>query len=205
MFGKRLDEAQVVVKALARALSLGDLAIGSSSRIWSAEIRAMVQEYVERVTLVDQEIKIVLKKGPDDGARATARDSRAVGMVIKARLPDARPRARKEIIVPGNAGSPPRGVDQALLLTLARARLWMRALRQGEYRDTAEIARGFVLSEPHVRRVLRLSFLAPDIIEAVVDGRQSRSLNVRRLLRGIPLAWPVQRAACGLNQYRGDA
>jgi hypothetical protein len=73
----------------------------------------------------------------------------------------------------------------------------MRALRGGEYADTAEIARRFGLSDPHVRRLLRFAYLAPDIIEAIVEGRQPRSLTVKLLLRGIPLPWSDQRAAFG--------
>jgi site-specific DNA recombinase len=71
----------------------------------------------------------------------------------------------------------------------------MRALRQGEYADTAEIARRFGLSDPHVRRLLRFAYLAPDIVE----GRQPRSLTVNVLLRAIPLAWSDQRAAFGFS------
>jgi site-specific DNA recombinase len=70
----------------------------------------------------------------------------------------------------------------------------MRALRKGEYDNTAEIARRFGLSDPHVRRLLRFAYLAPEIVEAIVEGRQLRSLTVKLLLRGIPLAWSDQRA-----------
>src|SRR2546430_10707200 len=109
--------------------------------------------------------------------------------------PAACPRARKEIVVPCNAESGPRRIDQALMRALARARSWMRALRRGEYADTAQIAQRFGLSDPHVRRLLRFAYLAPDIVEAIVEGRQPRSLTVKLLLRGIPLAWSDQRAA----------
>jgi len=54
------------------------------------------------------------------------------------------------------------------------------------------------LSEPHVRRLLRFAYLAPDIVEAVVEGRQPRTLTVKLLLQGIPLDWSDQRAAFGL-------
>jgi hypothetical protein len=86
------------------------------------------------------------------------------------------------------------------MLALARARSWMRALRQGEYADTAEIARRFGFSNAHVRRLLRFAYLAPDILEAIVDGRQPRSLTVRVLLRSVPLAWSDQRAVFALAQ-----
>jgi len=73
----------------------------------------------------------------------------------------------------------------------------MRALRQGECADTADIARRFGFSDPHVRRILRFAYLAPDMVEAIVEGRQPRSLAVKLLLRGIPLAWSDQRITFG--------
>ena len=73
----------------------------------------------------------------------------------------------------------------------------MRALRDGD--DTAAIAQRSGLSDPHVRRLLRFAGLAPDIVEAIVEGRQPRTLTVKRLLQGIPLAWSDQRAAFGFG------
>jgi hypothetical protein len=43
------------------------------------------------------------------------------------------------------------------------------------------------------------AYLAPDIVEAIVEGRQPRSLTVKLLLGGIPFAWPDQRAAFGFS------
>jgi hypothetical protein len=84
-------------------------------------------------------------------------------------------------------------------LAVARASSWIHSLRQSEFIDTAEIAQRFSLSEPHVRRLLRFFYLAPDIVEAIVEGRQPRILTVKLLLRGIPLDWADQRAAFGFR------
>jgi site-specific DNA recombinase len=75
----------------------------------------------------------------------------------------------------------------------------MQDLRQGKYQDTVEIARRFKLNDAHVRRLLRFGYLAPDIVEAIVEGRQPRALTVRRLLQGIPCAWADQRKAFGFT------
>jgi site-specific DNA recombinase len=196
------DIERLVVQALARALSQNDLATDAASGIWNVEIRTMVRESVERVVVRDEEIHIVLKvKAGDCDMSRTDRDGRAAtSMILRVSLPAARPRARKEILVPGNAGLGPRRIDQALILALARAKSWMRALRQGEYDDTAEIARRFGLSDPHVRRLLRFAFLAPDITETIVEGRQPSSLTIRLLLREIPLAWREQRSGFGFSR-----
>ena len=73
----------------------------------------------------------------------------------------------------------------------------MHDLRNGNYGDTAEIARRFKLHNAHVKRLLRLGYLAPDIVEAIAEGREPRSLTVKRLLKGIPCAWAEQRKAFG--------
>jgi hypothetical protein len=73
----------------------------------------------------------------------------------------------------------------------------MRDLRAGKYAHTMDIARQFQLSDAHVRRILRFGYLAPDIFEAIVEGRQPRSMTVKRLLQGIPCVWADQRAAFG--------
>ena len=76
----------------------------------------------------------------------------------------------------------------------------MQELRSGKYADTLEIARRFKLNDAHVRWILRFGYLAPDIVEAIVEGRQPRSLTVKRLLQGIPCAWPDQRTEFGFTR-----
>ena len=73
----------------------------------------------------------------------------------------------------------------------------MQGLCDGRYRNTADIAQLFKLNDAHVRRLLRFGYLAPDIVEAIVEGRQPRPLTVRRLLQGIPCAWADQRKVFG--------
>jgi hypothetical protein len=60
-----------------------------------------------------------------------------------------------------------------------------------------EVARQFQLNEAHVRRILRFGYLAPDIVEAIVDGRRPRSMTVKRLREGVPCVWAHQRTAFG--------
>jgi hypothetical protein len=105
-------------------------------------------------------------------------------------VPAPQPRARKEIIIPGEPTA--RRVNHGLILAIARAKRWMQGLCDGTYHDTDEIARHFKLNDAHV-----FGYLAPDIIEAIVEGRQPRALTVRRLLKGIPCAWADQRKVFG--------
>jgi hypothetical protein len=64
-------------------------------------------------------------------------------------------------------------------------------------KSRVEIARQFQLNDAYVRRLLRFAYLAPDIVEAIVQGHQPRSMTVKRLLQGVPCVWADQRAAFG--------
>jgi len=193
------DEVErVVVEATCRQQSRDSQTTDFSTGVWSADIRELVRSTVERIVIHRDDLEIMLKVKELNGTIDNDNHSQDP-KTIRLALPPARPRARKEILVPGNCGTQPRRIDQALILALARARSWMRSLRQGEFVDTNEIAQRFGLGDAHVRRLLRLAYLAPDIVEAIIEGRQPRTLTVKRLLRGIPLSWADQRATFGLR------
>ncbi len=195
------DVERLIVEQMCRQQQRDDLAADMTTGVWSAETRELILSRVDRVIVHQDEIEVTLK---NKGEGSTAASSEAGGRsesqsTLRLPLPPPRPRERKEILVPGNSGSKPHRVDRALVLALARARSWMRTLRQAQFVDTAEIAQRYELSNAHVRRLLRFAYLAPDIVEAIVEGRQPRILTVKLLLRGIPLDWGDQRAAFGFR------
>ena len=188
-----------MVESISRQLSRPELMNDVGSGIWSTETRTLVRDTVERVVVGRGEIQIVCKDAataPSSGEPAEDGDSSRVHVV---NIPVAQPRSRKEILVPGGQGGPPRRVSHDLVLAIARAKTWMLGLRSGKYADTEDIARAFKLNDAHVRRILRFGYLAPDIVETIADGRQPRSLTVKRLLKGIPTAWQDQRALFGFT------
>jgi hypothetical protein len=135
---------RVVVEKLARAMARPDLIEAGEARpIWSPQVRTLVQEVVERIVVHGTEVQIQLRRSaPNETAVAEdGADQPLVPILLTAPLPEPPPRARKEILLPGGPTSGPRHVDHALVLALARARSWMRALRAGEYGDTADIRR----------------------------------------------------------------
>ena len=73
--------------------------------------------------------------------------------------------------------------------TIARAFRWRDMLESGEYATIREIAATEKINEPFVGRVLRLTLLAPKIVEAILDGRQPAGLQLERLLRSFPVTW----------------
>jgi site-specific DNA recombinase len=157
-------------------------------------VRDLVNRHVERIVVHATEIEIVLQTR-DIASPSLGADGEQV-----LRVPlERRPRDRKEIIVPGDAGAPPRCLDRSLVVAVARGRIWAAALRRGEYADTAKIASTCDLSEAYVRRILRLAFLAPDIVEAIAEGRHPRGLTLQRLLDPVPLVWVEQRRRFGFS------
>ena len=76
---------------------------------------------------------------------------------------------RKEMQLPDGA-APPRRTDSTLVKALARAFRWKRMLESGEFATIAELAEREGIAPSYMTRVLRLTLLAPDIVEAILDG-----------------------------------
>jgi DNA invertase Pin-like site-specific DNA recombinase len=182
---------RLVVEVLAQQLSEPELLSEAASGSWSTATRTLVRDKIERIIVDGGEIEIVRRSATISPASGETSDHGDTATVFRAPLPAPQLRARKEIIVPGEPT--PRRLNHGLILAIARAKIWMQGLRDGRYKDTAEIAERFKLNDAHVRRLLRFGYLAPDIVEAIVEGRQPRALTVRRLLKGIPCAWADQR------------
>ena len=83
--------------------------------------------------------------------------------------------------------------DNTLIRALARAHRWKRMLEEGRYRSASEIAEAENVTRSFVNRLLRLTLLAPDIVKAILDGRQAKSLQLALLTGRLPSAWEEQR------------
>ena len=108
-------------------------------------------------------------------------------------------RHRSKLIVPPAGTTSLRAAssfDLPLIRTLGKAFYWQKLIDTGEVANATELARRFRLEPGWVSEVLRMTRLAPDIIRAVLDGRQPRHLNLHAL-RGrqaeVPLDWDEQR------------
>jgi hypothetical protein len=94
-----------------------------------------------------------------------------------------------------------RHVDSAMVKAVARAFRWREMLENGTHATIAEIADAEKINESYVGRVLRLTLLAPDIVEAILGGRQPTGLQLEDLLQRFPVGWREQRAG-GLQSRR---
>ena len=92
-------------------------------------------------------------------------------------------------------------LDLALVKAVARAQRWFEELSSGKARSLAALATREGLSVRYVGRLIRLAFLAPEIVESIVAGRQPATLTAEALTRRLelPLSWSSQRTALNLQ------
>jgi hypothetical protein len=90
--------------------------------------------------------------------------------------------------------TPCQRIDNAMVKAIAGAFRWRKMLENGAYATIAEIAAAEKINETYVGRVLRLTLLAPDIVKAIVNGRQPVGFQLDLLLRRFPAGWREQRA-----------
>jgi hypothetical protein len=104
---------------------------------------------------------------------------------------------RKQVVTPDGApvwAPRPPSVDSTLVKALARAFRWQRMLESEEYGSVAELAAMERINASFVARVLRMTLLAPDIVEAVLEGQpRTELITVHHLLTPFSLAWAQQR------------
>ena len=124
------------------------------------------------------------------------------GKILTVHIPMAWKRrgGRKVIIAPDGtdawAPAKPRP-DETLIRALARAHRWKRMLDDGRYRSAGEIAEAENVTKSFVNRLIRLTLLAPDIQEAILDGRQPKGMQLEEMTRVMPSEWGEQRRRVG--------
>jgi hypothetical protein len=87
-----------------------------------------------------------------------------------------------------------RHIDNAMVKAIARAFRWREMLENGTYATIAEIAAAEKINESYVSRLLRLTLLAPDIVEAILGGRQPAETTLAVLMRPFSVDWGEQQA-----------
>jgi hypothetical protein len=113
---------------------------------------------------------------------------------------------RKQIIGPdgavarpggGGAGVVPVNGDPVLIKALARGFRWRRMLEEGRYGSISEMAKAEGVERGYVGSLLRLTLLAPPMVEAIVDGRQPEGVTLPGMFEPFPIEW-IQQTGCPL-------
>ena len=109
---------------------------------------------------------------------------------------------RKTIVAPdGSRVAPDRGkaTDRTLIKALARAWRWRRLLDEGVYGSIAEMADKEGINRSYLSRTIRLALLAPDIVEAILNGTQPATVQLADLEAPFSIDWEQQRTAFGFS------
>ena len=101
---------------------------------------------------------------------------------------------RKEMILPSDMASVRSGSDNTLIKALARAFRWKRMLESGDFATIAELAKSEGIAPSYMTRILRLSLLAPGMVEAILDGRHGSEVTLAGLMEPFTLDWAGQMA-----------
>ncbi|MEO5347891.1 MAG: hypothetical protein H7834_16155 [Magnetococcus sp. YQC-9] len=106
---------------------------------------------------------------------------------------------RKLIIAPMGVEAEPLR-EETLAKLVAKAHRWLRMMESGQYRSIKDLAAQEQIDDSYLARVLRLTLLAPDIIVAILDGRQPDVLTWRELKSPFPMEWEKQREKWGFSK-----
>jgi hypothetical protein len=103
---------------------------------------------------------------------------------------------RKLIVTPEGAMEPLRKPDrdETLIKALVKSHRWRRKIESGQAHSITDLAEQEGMTDAYVCRLLPLTCLAPDIVEAILDGRQPKGLRLAEMLGNGPLAWEEQRS-----------
>ncbi|GGC63729.1 hypothetical protein GCM10011504_47430 [Siccirubricoccus deserti] len=115
---------------------------------------------------------------------------------------------RKTVVTPvrdGREGAIPTRADPALLKALARAFRYLKLLDEGCYASISEMAAAEKIERGYLGTLLRLTLLAPDIVEVILDGRQPEGMTLPALMEPFPVDWAEQRTSAMLLQQRQAA
>ncbi len=126
----------------------------------------------------------------------------AASITVRVPLTIRRRPGRKTVVMPvrssAEAGLATRA-EPALLKALARAFRYQRLLDEGRYASISEMAAAEKVDRGYLGTILRLTLLAPDIVEAILDGRQPAELGLPTLMEPFPPEWDAQRTALAVS------
>ena len=164
--------------------------------------RALLTALIERIDIGDNQIDIHIRPARlavlfNLAAESSAVDdyTQILSVPVELRRSGREIKMRIDATDPFAAAKP----DARLIKLLIKARRFNAALVRSEGVPFAALAEREGVSPSYFTRLVRLSYLAPDIIQAILDGRQPRNLTPDKLLAHsrLPLAWHDQRTALG--------
>jgi site-specific DNA recombinase len=163
--------------------------------------RVIIQENCIELMIRRKDLRKLLENGgkilaPNlTGKRTPVDVSDLLSFIIEAK--QKRFGGEVHLVVPPNSSVSVAHPKPSLIKAIARAQSWYEKVVQGEAADMRSLARQAGLTERYVGKVFGCAFLAPDIIESILEGRQPHDLNFEKLCQNIPLNWAEQREHFG--------
>ena len=176
----------------------------------SDDLRDLLACFLQRVIIQENCIELMIRRKDlhqllENGGKvlaASLSDKRTpvdagdlISLIIEAK--QKRFGGEVHLVVPPNSSVLVRHPKPSLMKAIARAHSWYEKVVQGEALDMRSLARQAGLTERYVGKVFGCAFLAPDIIESILEGRQPHDLNFERLCQDVPLNWAEQREHFG--------
>jgi site-specific DNA recombinase len=163
------------------------------------ETRTFIRSFVSRIVLGMANIDVFINKRAlwrlllDSRLPTAAGACRRSGLLtLKINVSLQRCRGEVRLISPPGVGKElPEHPARSLIKAVARARSWYGRIVRGELSGRRSIARAISLEERYVSRIFRSAFLAPDIVESILDGRQPLKMIVRNLQTQLPVEWAL--------------
>lgn len=192
------DERRSIAEDVQRLVRLQD----QDERAWIN----LGREIIQKIVVGPTEIRITtdLRKLATASAQSRERPRSQLSDIIRPLILElvvpvrvTRAGRNKSMVVLDSDGSH-RLVNENMILAVARALKWDHEVRGGGSLNA--IARREGVSTTYATRIMPLAFLAPDIVEAIYEGRQPVDLKVKALSANLPLDWAAQRRALGFPQ-----
>jgi hypothetical protein len=170
-FGAAGMPSDQVRKLLSRAARMA-AALGGSP----GERAKLVRELVEKIIVDEKTIIIKLRRGlllGEDVASSASEAASDSAVELTATAAFTRRGAETKLVLPGLAPQKHSSrCDPALIKAIARGRAWFEELVSGRARSLQELAKRDGISRRYIRRLIGLAFLSPELIEAILQGRQ---------------------------------
>ncbi len=181
-----------------------------------AEVREFLLAVVSRIVVHEKRVEIWASRGAmrhallnptatGDSQRTEdlrkGRHEDRLCLVVLARLKRCGGEVRLVLPVGSTEGPAERTVP-SLIKAIARAHDWYEQLVRGDVANQSSIARRAGLDERYVSRIFQCAFLAPEIVEAIVEGKQAPGLTLEKLRDPVPLAWAEQHKQFGSSGTR---
>ncbi len=179
----------------------------------SDDLRDLLASFLQSIVIQDNNIQVMIRRSDlrqllEHGDHVVAanlmplrkpiRPAELICLTIEAKR--KRYGGEVHLVVAPNSSVPIRHPRPALIKAVARGRAWYEKVLEGKVVNIKSLARETGLTPHYVRNVFACAFLAPDIVEAILEGRQPLTLKFESLYKHIPLSWAEQRQQFGFPQ-----